>query len=337
MTRLAHVSAVLCVVVAAPGVASAQVSHPPPIELRLDPSVEACVGALDKVRRAVQIDLGAELVDDDREGATHVDVTCSGDEATIRIDDPLTGKIVERRVGLGQQPLAGRARLLGLTIAETVAASWVELEMVGSQESNPELDASDAAPPTIRSGAAAVAQARLRAHPSRATAPPTIGLAPMVRSFGRDDLLTIGARLDGAWPLGERFALELDLAGEWGRVGVEAGDVDASLLSMAPRFAVRVSVAGLELAAGLGFRLGLAELSGKSTTDGVAGRSFLAPWGGPVVDLVARSVLARHFAVALGLEAGRVTLAVDGQLEGARAGGISGWWGGAWLSFVFVR
>jgi hypothetical protein len=158
----------------------------------------------------------------------------------------------------------------------------------------------------------------------------------MVRYFGRDDLLTVGARFDGAWPLGEHLAVELDLGGEWGHMNAQAGDVDASLYSMAPRLAARVSAAGIDLAASLGFRLGLVGLSGTSKTEGVAARSFVAPWGGPVVDLMARLALARHFAVALGLEAGRVTLSVEGQLDDTLAAGISGWWGGAWLSFVLV-
>jgi hypothetical protein len=332
VNRFAAIGCVLFVIIAAPSVAGAQVSHSLPVELRFDPSVESCVGDLETVRRAVVIDLGAELVADDRVDATHVEVTCTGDEATIRVDDPLTGKIVERRISLG--PFAGRARVLGLVIAETVAASWVELEMVGSEEPHP--DAVAPPQPTIRSGAAAVALARLRAHRPRTAPMPTLGLAAVVRVFGRDDLVTTGARLDGTWPVGARFAIGLDVAGEWGRVSADAGDVDVSSISIAPRLATRVSAAGIELGASLGFRLGLVDLSGKSKTADVVARSFLAPWGGPVVDLEARAGMARHFGVALGLEAGRVTLEVQGQLDGARAAGISGWWAGAWLSFAYL-
>jgi hypothetical protein len=68
----------------------------------------------------------------------------------------------------------------------------------------------------------------------------------------------------------------------------------------------------------------------------VVARGFRAPWGGPVLTLEARASVTRHFGVALGVEAGRVTLSVQGQLDGARAAGISGWWGGAWMSFTYL-
>jgi hypothetical protein len=333
VNRIATLGCALLVALASPGVARAEESHPT-VELRLDPSVEGCVGNLDTVRRAVVIDLGAELVAEHQVDATQVDVTCTGDEATIRVDDPLTRKLVERRVGLGQQPRAGRARLLGLAIAETVAASWVELEMVGSEE--PRADVVAAPPQHLRSGAAAVAQARLRVHRSPATSMPTLGLAATVRGFTGDDLVTAGARVDGAWPVGARLAIHLDLTGEWGRASAAAGDVDAWSLSIAPRVAARVSWAAFELSASVGFRLGLVDLRGKSRNLDVVARSFMAPWGGPLCALEARTSLARHLAVALGLEAGRVTLEVQGQVESARAAGISGWWAGAWLSFVYL-
>ncbi len=101
----------------------------PPISLRLEPSVEACVaGETAAVRQAVAIELGTALVDDDENPAAQVSVTCVADEATIQIHSSLTDRTTVRRLVLAGEPVVSRPRLLGLAIAETVAASWAEPE-----------------------------------------------------------------------------------------------------------------------------------------------------------------------------------------------------------------
>ena len=94
----------------------------------MDFSFDGCAPAmLPAVERIARIELHA--AEDDGGPATQIALACDGDDARITVDDPLTGKRVERTVSLATVPDLGRARLLALATAELVRSSWIELEL----------------------------------------------------------------------------------------------------------------------------------------------------------------------------------------------------------------
>ncbi len=90
-------------------------------------SFESCADSLaPEVDRIARIELHAAHVGEG--SATQIGVECAGDDVKLTVDDPLTGKRVERSVSLASVAQESRARLLALAIAELVRSSWIELQ-----------------------------------------------------------------------------------------------------------------------------------------------------------------------------------------------------------------
>ncbi len=92
---------------------------------------EGCAESLvPEVERIARIELHSALSTGEQSGvSTRIDLGCEGLDVKITVDDPLTGKRVERTVSLAAVPQADRPRLLALAIAELVRSSWIELEL----------------------------------------------------------------------------------------------------------------------------------------------------------------------------------------------------------------
>ena len=136
---------VACVALRA-GLASAAERHP---SVALE--IGACLDVEQaEVRRIVAIELRALMMgSDSAEPITRVAVDCYNPLVEIRIEDPVTGKSLERRIDLSTSERSIRARLLALAIAELVSSSWTELD------SNPEPTVVPAGPIRLRSASAA--------------------------------------------------------------------------------------------------------------------------------------------------------------------------------------
>ncbi len=111
--------------VAATLVAMAADGHPP-VSLEMEPCVPADA---DQVRRLVSLELRGALLprDETAVNATHVVVGCQQERTSLRVDDPLTGKQLQRALPLQTSDPRVRDRLLAISIVELVVASWTEL------------------------------------------------------------------------------------------------------------------------------------------------------------------------------------------------------------------
>jgi hypothetical protein len=92
----------------------------PPVTL----TVDACADVSEpEVRRLVELELLST-----RASITGLSalVECRGPELGIRVEDPLTGKTLERTVDLARAAPNAKARLLALAIVEVVEANWSE-------------------------------------------------------------------------------------------------------------------------------------------------------------------------------------------------------------------
>lgn len=303
----------------------------PRVAVSIDTSATACVGDLALVRRLISLELGSEIVTDERDVATRVDVRCDAGLTTIHVDDAITRKTTERTLDLTAQDAAVRPRLLALTIVETIASSWVELEMAKAVDVHPVREARTTE--AVRSGAAAIARSRLVA-PARSAG--SIGLAGLGRVFTPGSLVTLGARLDGQWALSSRVALALDLAAEAGSVSKDVGTIRVALLSITPGLRVRPFDTSIELMAGLGFRLGLAQVRGDSSASDFESSELVAPWGGPVASIEARAPLTQHTGITFGIEGGVVTMSVRGEVDHMPGADVAGGWGAAWVAFTYL-
>ncbi len=135
MTRSALCAAALLGTWLLAATAIAAAGHPP---VRLD--MEPCVPAdAEQVRRLVALELVVDLVPtgEPAPSATRVMVGCEQEVTSLRVDDPLTGKQLQRTLHLAESDQRARDRLLALSIVELVVASWTELmlEMPGGTAS----------------------------------------------------------------------------------------------------------------------------------------------------------------------------------------------------------
>src|ERR1700742_836714 len=104
------------------------------VELELAPCVANDAAGLGRV---VQAELGSaiavsaepetEAPQTPRADVARVRVTCEDALIELEVQDPVTGKKLSRHLQIPPDLAAARARVLGLSIAELVAASWIEL------------------------------------------------------------------------------------------------------------------------------------------------------------------------------------------------------------------
>ncbi|MBL8716616.1 MAG: hypothetical protein JNL79_11505 [Myxococcales bacterium] len=109
----------LLLVVLAPSLARAAVVVPV--------GAEGC-GALDlaEVERVLALELAHLLSDKTAVTLPKVKITCAGAEMRIRVDDPVTGKTLERTLPMPTES-KGRERTMALAISQLFLTSWLEL------------------------------------------------------------------------------------------------------------------------------------------------------------------------------------------------------------------
>lgn len=287
----------------------------PPIQLEMDPCVDA---PRKEVARVLSIELGAPLLGGGGNDRTRVLVACEESLLTIRVDDPITGKSLERTIDLSEAPRA-RPRLLALAIVELISASWTELE------SNPRPQVPPAGPrasPEARRLALHSVQNRLESSALRR--PRLSAIASGLAFFSGPGLLGGGGlqlAQDHAYHLGWRT----DLQAHHGTAAVSLGSASVDTVSFGAALVFHQAWRKVGLHLGAGLRGGAARLSGSPNPMGTAqGKSGWGAWGGPlgIVDL---SVVAnRRLVFDLGLEAGYVVVPVGGLVAGAREVAVDG-------------
>lgn len=133
-------------------------------------------------------------------------VTLRGDSgATIRIDDAVTKKTVEREVDVADLPADGRALPIAIAADELLRASWAEVSLRSEVD-----DAKEPVPPVVRATVAPAATTLPFARPTE------VGLRATVNGYGGGQTHLGGAlyvRRDlAAWLTGEAFGYAREAA-----------------------------------------------------------------------------------------------------------------------------
>jgi hypothetical protein len=293
---------------------------------RLGVEVDACVGVpAAAVRRDVAVELDALLVEA-REGqsldTTRVAITCADHFVRVTVEDPLSGKVLSRRIDLAREAQAGRVRLLALSVVELVAASWIELKMNDAPAAAVDATASADARRT-----AAVTVARLAPAPARPSGW-HLGAAATVRGFTQPSTHDFGAQLWLQRGLRRNLGVAADASVEGGAAAVDLGRVSALLASVGLAAVMRADLGRWGLQAGLGGRLGLVRLTGTPDHDApeVTGLSAVRPWAGPFVTTRLHARMGGSWLATAGTEVGVVSLPVDGLVGGLPQVFLRGFW-----------
>jgi hypothetical protein len=309
---MTHGQGVAAIVAAVAASAPAH-AREPPVWLEIDC---ADVNAAE-VRRIAAIELHAELAASP-EGVTRVRMACADGKLELHVDDPVTGKTVERAIALDQVAPAARDRLIALAIAELVGASWGELAL----HPQPVVEPMGArAPPAVR--AAVLETVR---HPLRIEAVGQVRALPN----GPDLMLGGGVRI------GERrgnWAWSIDVIADHGETATPLGDVTVDAIS-----------AGASLlwtrhafALGAGLRGGPGWLAGTPSMRSVAGGTVAGAWGGPFASAGAQLEIRRVLAVELTGEGGWSLMSITGRVAGASDVALDGPWLGVQLGVGLLR
>jgi hypothetical protein len=307
----------------------ARAQHP---LVRLD--VECPEARPEEIRRVVRVELRALLVDEPPgPDLTRVRIVCKGDLAALTVDDPLTAKALRRVVSLTGAAPAVRPRLLGLAVAELVAASWIELAL------NP----TPALPPAEPPASAGTREAGRVAARARFGSGATSWSPWSLRAVGAFNLtgFTSGpVLLGGGIRLGKdlpaHLALSLDLMFVHGSEAVSLGRVATDLITVAPALLARVRLGPVALCGGLGFRVGGARLTGSPADPATArGESLVAAVYGPMLTVSTSVKLWRFLLLEVGGEAGWLIRAIGGLVAHQREVSLGGAFLGLQLGLGF--
>jgi hypothetical protein len=281
------------------------------VTLSVDPCVAADAGGIE---RLFFLELGTTPARG-RGARARADVAvgCAGDAIEVRVNDPLTGKMLSRRIDPGVA--AGRERLIALAAVELLVASWIELSAADSTADDPALG-------RARADAERLVAGRLRPRPWTTT-------ASVIAGAGADGLTQLGAgvRLDRDRP---RWGWSAELSGWTGARQVPLGTIAASGLGGAADLHLGWRRGPLLVRAGAGGRIGVVALDGDpapgsgASADHVTGAS-----AGPFARAGA-ALRAATLELSLAAEAGVHLAGVRGLVDGMPGASLVGAWLTGW-------
>ncbi|MET0593562.1 MAG: hypothetical protein ABW133_12740 [Polyangiaceae bacterium] len=251
---------------------------------------------------------------------TRVAIACSGQWLHLQVFDPVSGKTLSRHLDLSNNDVSTRTRMLALSIAELVAASWIEL--VAHPTPRPHIVEAKASA-NAREIAAGAAQ-KVMAQPSFYR----VEAVASAQRTGSTDLLTLGGGIGTSWIKNGWQVVGGDLRVETGSAEVPLGTIRTLLASGSVSFRIRQKLGWMAVEGGLGARAGLAHMQGEPAEIEPRPQASTAtfPWWGPMILVRAEAAIARRVAVLLGFEAGRVAYAADGQSAGQTGAAIENQW-----------
>jgi len=280
------------------------------VSLRVDPCVEVDVGA---VERLFFLELGTSPPRPVASTATRphaaVDVGCAGADIEVRVEDPLTGKSLARRMARGLR--AGRERLIALAAVELLVASWIELEAASDRTPDPALG-------KARRDAQQLVAGRL-SHPRWTTT------TSLIATAGRAgvDHAGGGVRLERDT---DRWGWSAEIAVWVGSQRVALGDVAAAAISGALAGHLSLGSGPIGFRAGAGARIAQVSLTGEPSPGSRAtGDQVTGVAAGPFARAGAVWRAGRA-ALSLTVEAGYHLAGVRGTVDGAPATAVTGSW-----------
>jgi hypothetical protein len=292
----------------APQIVSAQ-----PVALGISTFVDPCVPIdHDKFQQMLAVELGDLPVADERAetpGSATVSLTCVDGQIQLVLDDKVTRKSTTRRVDLASIDASARTRLMTLTVAELVLASWLEVRLAPTEVIEPvgppppaavQKQASQLVAPRIERPRSVQLGAALEAltFSSAFRLIPCVALRLTVPAASTL-ALRVGAQvgyatLDGVLDLdAERHAVEVRLT---------IGSLLLALLHTTQLDAVALTV-------GLGARMGFARLAGVQLDDvRLRATQSYAPWLGPLATVALGYRISAQLQLTAALELGFVAL-----------------------------
>ena len=334
----------------APPCAAAQTVHG---AARVNTFVDACVPIdPDQFHRVLAIELGTSIEYSPtaarQPGGTLVRLVCTDGAVQLQLEDSLTRKSMQRVVELPAVDIATRSRLLALSVAEFVVASWVELRLSAQAPLAP---AGPPVPDAAAQRAGALAAARLPTPEQNAAseAEDSLGARWILGVSVEPMFFTQGSRLLPQLSLhleqrpSAHVALELSLSlghaswnVHWPTQNAAAANVTASSGRLS--FGYVASLAPVELSVRAGARGGVVFMAGSTNRLDLLAEELYAPWGGPVLLLTAATSFGPVRAL-LELEAGYVTLPAEALIKNTNivVAELSGFWGslGLGLGWIF--
>ncbi len=260
-----------------------------------------------------------------------VSVDCSGPLIELEVLDPVTGKKLSRHLQIPPELSGARTRVLGMSIAELVAASWIELS---GTSASPARVVEATAPSDTRRAALSAAKRDLDTG-ARGYEVESFALA---QRLPKENFDSFGVGVGFGWIAQDWLDLSVEASGESGSRAVSLGRINALLGSLAfcPRARRALGIWSFE--AGVGVRLGLAHLSGVARADldpVPEQRSPTLPWAGPLLELRASVRPLRPLLVSALVEAGFVSDRAEARVAGQGEFAIAGPWLGLGLGFGF--
>lgn len=282
---------------------------------RVNTLVDACVPIdPDQFHRVLAIELGTSIeyspTAAQQPGGTLVRVVCSDGAVQLQLEDSLTRKAMQRTVELPAVDVSTRSRMLALSVAEFVVASWVELRLSSQSPLAPVgPPVSDAA----AQGASALAATRLPdpdAEPGSARWIVSVSAEALFFAEHGDALPQLSLHLEQR--PSAHLALELALSlghASWNVNWPSERAASAAVTASSGRlsFGYVASMAPLELSVRAGARGGVVHMAGNSGRLDLLAGELYAPWGGPVLLLTAALTFG-SLRAQLELEGGYVTL-----------------------------
>ena len=290
---------------------------------RVTTVVDACVPIeIELFHRLLAIELGTSIQYSPgaaaAPGAAAVHVSCSLAGIELQLSDSVTRKAMSRAVELPQVEVAARTRMLALTVAEFVVASWVELQL-----DQPPIEPVGARAPDAVTKQASQAVTRRMPVARRAAAESEsvsfyVGASAEPVWFssatGLMPQLSLQAELRpiAALAIGVAFSVA---TGEWDiRWPAALGAAQLTSTSARLSLAYVAALGPLELLAGGGARMGIVHMAGKTGRLDLLSQELYLPWGGVVAQLSA-AVRVDALRLGLELEAGYVTLPMEATLD----------------------
>jgi hypothetical protein len=268
------------------------------------------------IQHAVRVEVGDDtpIPDDASAVAVRVDCAADGLDAGVVLDVRQPGSPRRYRYALDwrAQPLDARPRLVGLAVAEAVAASRIELTAVPEPP-----------PPTPGHGSIDAPGT------TRVTSGWTVAFVGDQRTFsarGGVDLLGVGVMPTRR--LSMHLYLAADVLAEGATVLTASGAVAVFSVSSAPRIVYRVG-GGLHGELGIGARVGIVRMHGEALPQSrIVGESLVRGWLGPAATVAVGANLTPGVAVSARFELGIIAAGATARDLGEPVATL----GGAWTS-----
>lgn len=275
-----------------------------------------------EVRRitSIELKLSVSVPQAASSQATAITIRCDSGTAELALADGVTAKSLQRSVDLRATAALARPRLLALSVAELISASWAELELVQAERASWK-QAHKAQLLQVR----AVVKAR-----KRRALEGDAQLLGGVRAWSSSWVsYGMGLRLQLARPLNERWAVSLasGLAYERGSRGEAAGLVELTLLDAQLAALLEARFGKARFGAGPGVRSGLLRALGQPIDPTrVEGHSAQDGYFGPILQARGTWSPGSALLVSAGLEAGLAARAVQVRVLGEQSAGARDTW-----------